>query len=810
MRKPVLIVILIFCHGIMISQELVDSLLNLSMEDLLQVKVEVGTRGVARLPFESPVPIDVITSEEIALSGLTDLVDVIQRFIPSVYSPRTSITDGSDHIRAFSLRGLGADQMLVLVNGVRKSNTAMLHVNTTILRGTTSNDLNVIPVNAIERIEILRDGAAAQYGSDAISGIINIILKEKPDQNVSAFYRQTTKDDGVTINASANFGFSISETDYLSVSVDSKHHGATNRSIPRTDLTGRDSIPALLNHQIYRLGDAETNDISINFNYSHQFVQSPSSVFYAFGNLNYRQGESAGYYRLPSQERVPLYGFPEGFLPLLTPVMEDKEITLGYKTIFNGWNLNSGYSFNYNSIQYNLKNSLNSSLGPESPRDFYCGTLFFSQNLFFINMLKAVNLGLTDNLQIAFGAELRYEKFIQEKGEEKSFMAGNYSDSLFYENEWIVRKQYPAGAQMVPGYMPENEVSKSRNNVSSYIDLEQVLFSKLLVNIAGRYENYSDFGNSLNGKLALRFAPIEKLALRTSMSTGFRAPSINQSYYSAISTNLVDGQLIQSGTYSVDESIARELGATDLKPELSKHYSAGLALKLINNLDISFDYFYVRIDNRIALTGTFALSSTSQYVRDVLTKYNVEGVKYFTNGFNTISQGFDIVARYNVTTGTNSGLMFTWASHFNQSVVSGDIQVPEILPDGEDVFFDRKQISRIEDGQPKQNHILSATWSNDKYSGQVKFIKYGDVTYVENATDPSLDQVFKGKTIIDLSLKYQLGKKIVLQAGVNNLFNSYPDTYLPGRGDYYLVYYTEGSPFGVNGTEVYGKFVLNF
>ncbi len=808
--KKLLIIFFLLIGQFANSQELIDSLLNLSIEDLLQVKIEVGTRGNARSAFNSPVPIDVITSQEIEQSGFSELTDVIQRFIPSFYSPRTSVTDGSDHIRAFSLRGLGADQMLVLVNGVRKSNTAMLHINTTVLRGTTSNDLNVIPVNSVERIEILRDGAAAQYGSDAISGIINIVLKNIPDQNASVYYHQCTEGDGMSYGATTNLGFKISDNDFLTVSTDARQRGPTNRSIPRTDLTGRDSIPALLGKQIYRLGDAESFDISMSFNYAHQFDKSENSSFYSFGNLNFRRSESGGYYRLPSQTRVPLYGFPEGFLPLLTPVIEDRSITIGYKTLISGWQLNSSFSYGNNSMQYNLENSLNSSIGPESPRDFYCGTLFFSQNLLNINLLRDADLGFKDKLQIAIGAELRYEKFIQKQGDEKSYLADTYSDSLFYENEWIIREQYPAGSQMIPGYLPENEKNKTRNNVSAYADLEQTFAHKLLLSLAGRYENYSDFGSSINGKLALRFEPIEKLAFRSSISTGFRAPSVNQSYYSAISTNLVDGELIQSGTYSVDASVARELGAASLKPEMSKHLNAGIAMKLLENLDFSLDYFYVRIDDRIALTGTFALSSSSAYVRDILNKYNVEGVKYFTNGYNTVSQGVDLIARYKISTGPKSDILLSWASHFNKSLISGEINVPEILPDGEDVYFDRKQVSRVEDGQPKQNHIASASFSNQKLTTQLKWIHYGDVTYVEDPEDPTLDQVFRGKSIVDLSVGYKLGKHIKFLVGINNLFNSYPDKWLPGRGDYYLVYYAEGSPFGQNGTELYARFTFEF
>jgi len=794
--------------SIIFGQEAMNNLMTLSLEELMNVPVSLGTRGDDRTPFNSPAPIDVISAEDIRMSGLSELVSVLQRFVPSVNAPRPSITDGSDHVQAFSLRGLGADQMLVLINGIRKHNSALVHVNATILRGTTSNDLNVIPVDAIERIEILRDGAAAQYGSDAISGIINIVLKTNADKSVHAEYRKTTEGDGEAVCLASSLGYSLSDKDYLVVTSEFRDRDYTNRSIPRYDLTGPDTV--LLNKKIYRCGDAKSRDMTFMYNYARQLSFNIPSHFYSHGYYSQRRGESAGYYRLPSQSRVPLTGFPEGFLPILAPVLQDKNLTLGFKTEMNDWKTNISFSYGKNSMQFNLENSLNSSLGPSSQRRFYCGTLNFQQYVLNINMFREMDIGLENPLDVGIGSELRAENFVQHQGEEASWIAGDYHDSLTIDGELVVRNEYPAGAQLFPGYMPQNERDKSRNSVSLYTDFESKISSTILLGLAGRFEEYSDFGHSFNSKFSFRFEPIEKLVIRATTSTGFRAPSLGQSYFTAIQTNNVAGKLIQSGTYSVNDPVAQELGATPLKPEKSFHLSAGLASRQINNLSIAIDFFYVHIRDRIILTGSFAQSNPSAYIQQVLSKYNIEGAKYFTNAIDTKTQGMDLVIKYNLEIEDIGALLFSAVANFNRTLLDGDVKVPQTMLAAKDVFLDRQQISKFEDGQPNYVAQFSIDYLRKSLETQFKLIRYGQLKYVENSADPSLDQTFNGELLCDLNINYKLSRQLTLQLGGHNIFNSYPDKFLPGRYDYYLVYFCEAAPYGFNGADFYSSLQYRF
>ncbi|MBP7460296.1 MAG: TonB-dependent receptor [Candidatus Delongbacteria bacterium] len=784
--------------------------MDLSLDELMNINVSIGTRGENRTAFNSPAPINVITSQEIMQSGLNELTSVIQRYIPAFNAPRPSISDGSDHIQAFSLKGLGADQMLVLINGVRKHNSALIHVNSTVLRGTTSNDLNVIPIASVERIEILSDGAAAQYGTDAISGIINIVLKSSPDRSVSYHCHQTTEGDGETYQVSASAGYYVNSEEFLTITTELRDRDYTNRSIPRHDLTGRDSIPALLGQKFYRYGDAALRDVGLVYNFSHIFIPIIKTRVYAFGFFNHRSGESAGYYRLPSQTRVPLYGFSEGFLPLLTPTIQDKSLTVGFESNSLGLRRNLSFTYGKNSMQFNLENSLNSSIGPSSPRSFYCGSLHFQHYILNLNLHRFYDLGVLHPLSVGGGIELRYETFIQEAGEEASYLAGNYSDTATILGEFIERESYPAGSQMIPGFQPSNARNKSRNSVSAYLDLENQLTPKLLLGLAGRWEDYSDFGSTVNGKLSVRYEFVPGMVFRSSASTGFRSPSLGQSYFTAMQTNLAGRDLIQSGTYSVDDPIAIALGAKPLKAEQSIHLNTGLVVQPYKSLSLSLDYFYIHIDDRIVLTGHFSSSTPSNYVRSVLTRYGIEGAKFFTNAIDTKTHGLDLVLKYDLQLRRIGNIIFSAAVNLNQTRLDGDIHAVDTMKIVKEVFFDRQQIVKTEQGQPRRIAHWGMDYSFSQWAAQLKIIHYGDTKYVQDASDPSLDQVFKGKTLCDLAISYKLNRSVRCQIGGHNIFNSYPDEYLEGRGDYYLRYCDSVSPFGFNGADYYAQIHYKF
>lgn len=772
--------------------------MNLSLEELLNIKVEIGTRGEERSAFNSPVPIDVITKEELMSSGLVDLQSVIQRIIPSFNSPRHSITDGTDHLQPFTLRGLAPDQILVLINGKRKISSSLVHVNSSIGRGSTSNDLNVIPISAIERIEILRDGAAAQYGSDAIAGIINIVLKQKSENTLAYSYSQTSKNDGVTNLINSQFSFNRNDS-YLYFNLMFRDRANTNRSTPRFDLTGMDAD--LNGKKLYRQGDADARDLSFVFNTNNNF---DGFSIYSQGYINNRFGEAAGYYRRPSETRTLVAVYPKGFLPLIKPNILEYGYVFGSKTTIGSWNADFSLNNAKNTFEFNVANSINSSLGPTSPREFYCGTLEYSHTIFNIDLNRQIDLSFKNPANLAFGLEYRIENYIIKKGEEKSYINGGYIDTVNG-----VQRVYPAGAQVFPGFMPENETDKSKNNIAFYGDLEQKLMDNVLLGLAARYENFSDFGETYNGKVSFRYEPMDKFVVRSSASTGFKAPTLQQIYFTSTATNTIGGVPYQIGTFPVSHPLAKALGSKPLKPEKSQHFSIGVASQQIENLNISVDYFYTLIKDRIALSGNFTTSSStsSTAVIALLNQYKVGGARFFTNAVDTKTNGIDFVLKYNVNFKEYGLLLTSLSANYNETKIDGNIKVPNEISDAtsRNTFFDRLEVCRITKAQPQLNIIFNTNYKISKFESNLRVIKYGDITIVQNVANPAYDQKFKGKVIIDLDLAYSLNENIKINVGSNNLNDSYPDKVMTGAPNYNFLPYSPMSPFGFNGRIVYGN-----
>ncbi len=779
------------------------NLLDLSLEELMNIEVDIGGRGGERTVFNSPVPIDVITAAEIKNTGLTDLTSVMQRLIPAFNSPRPSITDGTDHIQPFTLRGLSSDQVLVLINGKRKHNSALVHINNSIGRGSTSNDLNTIPVESIERIEILRDGAAAQYGSDAIAGIVNIVLKTKPDNSSNLQYKTTNEGDGNTYTFSHNYGYENSKKDYFNLTAEFRDRDYTNRSIALQDIDAGGLDKDIVGKQIYRQGDAAERDILLVYNYSKD---ANDATLYSFGYLNNRYGEGAGYYRKPSEARTLVAVYPQGFLPLIKPKIFDGAVTAGVKAKLKGWDADISVNYGKNRIEYNVDNSINSSLGPTSPRSFYCGALQFQQTLLNADFFKAFDFLTKNPLNLGVGFEYRMENFSIEKGEEASYITGTYSDSV----GGVLRK-YPGGAQVFPGFQPINETDKSKNNFSIYADLENKLLDNLLIGLAGRYENFSDFGKTVNGKFSFRYEPIEKLVVRASTSTGFKAPTLEQSYFTATSTNSVAGVPYQIGTFSVEHPLAKLLGAQPLKPEKSFHISGGIATQLIDNLSISVDYYYTHITDRIVLSGNFLLNNSSDYVVSLLNSYKVGGARFFTNAVDTKTSGLDLVAKYNVDF-KNAGLVQLSAGvNYSETKIDGNIKVPAQISDAKTkaIFFDRIEAARMETMQPKLNLQFGVDYKIGDFKTNIKVIKYGDIKVVQDVLKTELDQTYAGKVIVDLNIDYQIFSNFSVNVGGHNILNTYPDKVMTGVANYKIVPYTVFSPFGFNGADYYAGIKVN-
>ncbi|MEY4838071.1 MAG: hypothetical protein RLZZ475_1930, partial [Pseudomonadota bacterium] len=629
--------------------------------------IVTGTRRTDRTVSESTVPIDVISSESLLNQGTTETNRLLNNLVPSFNFPQPSLTDGTDSLRPATLRGLAPDQVLVLVNGKRRHSSALLNLNGSVGRGSTGVDMNTIPPLAIERIEVLRDGAASQYGSDAIAGVINIQLKKREGGRAQVTYgkyittmedvaqvdtvspttnaggdpaitftgRDRRRRDGDTITMAANFGIPVGETAYVNVTAEYKDRDPTNRSGPdiRRQYSGiGDPRETTFDRYSHRFGDGKSEDINLFVNTGVEV--GASFELYAFGSYGNRKANGAGFYRraLDARNRDFANGgqpfYADGFLPFIDADIEDIAGVLGIRGETGGWNLDLSINYGSNRLDYGVSNSWNASLGGlVSPTEFDAGGLRSGQTSVNFDAQRDLDLGIGDS-SIAFGGEWRNENYKIVPGEEASWIAGPFTFS----------NGAAPGAQVFPGFQPSTAVDASRDSFAAYVELDTDFSDMFNVQVAGRYEHFSDFGDTFNGKIAARFEPVEGLAFRGAASTGFRAPGMAQQFFSTTSTNNVAGVgLIEIGTFPVNSPIAIALGAQPLKPEESVNLSAGMVFTMVEGLSLTVDYYNIEISDRIVLTENLQGA-------DVVALLQAAGVvgtsaRFFINGIDTRTQG---------------------------------------------------------------------------------------------------------------------------------------------------------------------------
>ncbi len=775
-----------------------------SLEELSNIEITLGTRGDGLSAIQSPVPLEVITAEDIQSTGYGELGKVLQRLLPSFNFPRTEQTDGTDHARPFTLRGMGTDQVLVLIDGKRRHPGALLHVNGTIGRGSTGVDINMIPVQAVERIEVLRDGAAAQYGSDAIAGIINIVLKHTTQEEVAVTIGQTTAGDGAVNQLAFSTGQALRRSGFVNLHGELRHRGATNRSgvDARHMYFEGDPRNAQLPGTTHKVGDAEIDDLLLMAN-----AKIDGDVgYYANASFGYRHSEAGGFFRRPLDNRTVRAIYPDGFLPHIAPVIRDAGLTLGAQSdATSGWQWDASYTFGYNDFNFLVENSLNTSLGVDSPTEFDSGHLTFSQHILDIDAVKKVDVGSQYPLQVGLGAELRMEQFSIDPGEPDSYRHGGVA-VLDGPN---AGSDTAAGAQVFPGFQPHNEMDAERNNVSVYLDLEYAFNDQWRTQAAARYERYSDFGSTFNGKLAAAYTPSSAWVFRASTSTGFRAPSLAQSHYTATSTIFIDNVATELGTYNIDHALARDLGATDLKAEKSRHFGAGFSYKPSSKWLFSLDYFYTRINDRITLSGDIYQEADiyGSAVVDVLQQFGVLGARFFSNAIDTETQGIDTRLRYEWTL-PKGRLNLSAQYHLNHTRLIGDVRAPTILgTNGPDVMMNQIERVRTQNGQSQDMIILSAVYDYQAWTMNVRLLRFGEYQLVNNL-DPLLLQTVSAEWIADIDLSYQIQKNFNLAVGVHNLFDVTPDAYQgfdddPFLGEGKIYPYATNSSFGFNGSFYY-------
>jgi iron complex outermembrane receptor protein len=810
---------------------------------LLDEVVVTGSR-TTRTVTETPVPVDVIPAAQIRESGQTEVNQILAFAAPSFNASYQTIGDGTDHVNPASLRGLGPDQVLVLINGKRRHTSALVHVNGTFGRGTVGVDLNAIPPAAIERIEVLRDGAAAQYGSDAIAGVVNIVLKEQVNTlefNTLVGTTLGTGDlnrprdaDGEQVRADVNFGFPIGVTGFFNVTAEFLDINRTNRS----DLDTRDQFPGIS-------GEAATDaalaargltreDISMKIGqgfttsgmafFNAGFPLTGNADFYSFGGVSHRNGEASGFYRRALQEaQVVPEIVPNGFLPEIHTQIFDGSVTAGMRGTTKGWDLDLSLTHGRNSFQFNIENSVNASMGTSSPTTFDAGRLNFSQSVGNFDAVRLIDTkGALRSLSLVLGGEFRVENYRIDAGETASWILGNGGDvpGVDFDTTSTGAPKNP-GSQVFPGFQPSNEVDRYRNSISAYTGLEIQATDQFLLDVGGRFESYSDFGNRLTGKIAARYRVSPEFALRGAVSSGFRAPSLHQAWFNNVSiqfvldaaNNLVPARVLTSNNQS---QVTKAFGIPDLKEETSVNVSAGFTARPIRNFSITADLYSVTIDDRIVFTSRF--TDGDPIVATVLQPFQREGVsqvQFFANAVDTKTLGLDIVAEY--TTRYGRGLLtLTGAANFTDTDVKR-INVPAEMAaifagsDPSSTLFNREEFNRLETALPRQKAAVSAKYAIDRFTVIGRANYFGKVLY-RPATTPvgDNDESFGGKALVDLDFSYEIVDGVRLTVGANNIFNTFPDKHedtdnlSSGR----FPYSRRVTQFGMNGGFYYGRLQL--
>ena len=820
--------------------------------------VVVGTRSIGRRALQAPVPIEVVSREQLSLTGQSETGRVLQMLVPSFNFSSSTISDGTDALRPATLRGLGPDQTLVLVNGKRRHKSALLHVNTSVGRGTAGTDFNAIPSAAIERIEVLRDGAAAQYGSDAIAGVINIVLKDDVDTGgADIYWGQTYEGDGDTWNGNANYGMKVGESGFLNLTAEIRDRGRTNRAgltgtrqydwtevnqgrladntleIENDDGTVTqksvwfDSREYTFERQNFRVGDADSSQ-KVGF-YNFGLPLAEGLELYSFGGYSTRQNNSAGFYRRANQtERTVTAIYPDGFLPEINTDIADISLALGVAWTHEATDLNVDASVNHglNTFDFLISNSLNASYGAASPTSADAGGFELSQTAFNLDVTYPLDYQ-SSLVNLAGGVEFRREGYGIHAGEPLSWInAGLGADGA------------AGGIQVFPGFRPDNEVDESRTNIAGYADFESYLSGEpgtgLLVGAAVRGEQYSDFGATVTGKATARYDLTQQVAIRAAGSTGFRAPSLQQLYFNNISTQFkidtddVDGDgntteviPLEVGTFRNDSDAARALGIPELKEETAFNVSGGVVLKPLEKLWVSVDGFVIQIDDRIVLSGSFSADKIPSLIAA-----GASSAQVFTNVAQTRTQGVDVAAGYLYAFDNESILnlkaAFTWAD----TQIIGEVDAPEILVGLEGTLFPSQDRSMIEEWQPNTRINISADYiiGDLTIGGALRY--FGSYTVQEGSGPEPQRQTYGGKWLADIQSNYQLNEGLSLTLGANNLFDQLPDlneigqsrggTLTDSTGHVIVdspgvfTYSRRSAPFGFNGGLYYAKLSYRF
>ncbi|WP_420552241.1 TonB-dependent receptor [Tenacibaculum aiptasiae] len=781
--------------------EKVSITIVLKDDNVLDEVVLTGNRAKPRTILDSAVPIDNISVKELQTTGQTSIDQMLNFAVPSYNASNQTVSDATAHFDPADLRGLGPSRTLVLINGKRKNQSALVYVNDTPGKGEVGVDMKSIPTAAIERIEVLRDGASAQYGSDAVAGVINIILKKNisfTEVNVNSGV--TSRGDGFNASADVNHTLTFAEGGFVNATLGFNYQDITNRAGEpgKDDLFGVDNQWTRDNPALgMTIGQPEMKkgDLFVNAEYP----LNDNVKLYGFGGFNIRKGKSFALYRTPYwiTDDFGLLTPPgqtyNGFQPTFETDIQDILFTVGTKFKLGEFDADLSANYGGNSVDYTIGNTINVSLGANSPTSFDAGAYSFSNIIGNFDVSRSFG-----DVSIGLGVEARQERFKVTAGEEASYING--------------------GAQSFPGLQPGNALNETRTNVGGYGTLDWDISDDLLVSGAVRYENYSDFGGNTSWKISSRYKVGEAGVLRASYSTGFRAPSLHQVYLSNVQTLVSGGTISNQGTFNNVSQVIKDLGVASLFAETSKNISAGLTVKASKDFTISFDYYNVRVNDRVVFSGEIGATddngNVNATVQQILIDNSVTSIKFFINAADTKTEGFDYTMRYKNIDFAAGKLGLNLALNINRTKLEGEVKTPTNLSNYKNAIFNRKEQSRIISARPNTKFLFGANYKIGKFTTNLNNTYFGEVTW-QHATDAFKDQTFRGKVITDLSFGYDITDKISVNAQVNNLFDVFPDeidtkgdvvTDLGGR----FRYPWEVNQFGFNGTTFRGGLTFKF
>lgn len=899
------------------TQEIVvsSSTVNVIMKAgvALDAVMLVGSRNPSRTAVDTAVPVDVIDMADLATAGPQVSVTQILNYVaPSFSSNTQTVADGTDHIDPAQLRGLGPDQVLVLVNGKRRHTSSLVNVNGTPGRGSVGTDLNAIPAASIKRIEVLRDGAAAQYGSDAIAGVINIVLKNNVNELTAAVTTGANMSkngndhdggtDGEKTQIDLNYGIPLGDNGgYINMTGSLTTRERTSRaransgslfhaynaiewqayqdgfnlSDLRTDLSAIQNYASQVGHfdatlqsqiagatTIEQLSgynmttgdqnagilsgldvtDAELaargqtrNDYNMSVGQSGldqgQFMGNLEIPFgddeneaklYAFGGLSYRHGDASGFYRTPGHGsgRGNTLSYINGFLPNIESDIIDKSLGFGISGKIDDWNIDLSHTWGINTFAYNITNTTNFYLQASSPTEFDAGLNGFQQNTVNFDMSKFYD-DVMSGLNLAFGAEYRVENFFIEAGEESSYAkydvnaevetAAAAGDPTLQVTDFF-GNQASAGAQVFSGFTPENAVDTKRNSMALYVDVEADLTEEFLVSAAVRFEDFSDFGSTLNGKLAMRYKLSDNTNVRGALSTGFRAPSLHQQFYSKSNTLFNDQGIAQEvGTFTNNSRAAELFGIPKLKEETSFNASLGFTSKIPDaNLTITIDGYFIAIDDRITYTGNFGNPNDGSQLASIFTNLGIGQAAFFANAIDTETKGLDVVISHKANVGKGR-LTNNLAATYSKTKKVGATKGSDILTAAGllDNYFDEGSRVYLELAVPRVKANLTHSLDMGDWNFFLRNAFFGSVFDTGTLTEGGHPEI-GSNVVTDLTIGYNFSEAVRLTVGANNLLDVYPDE-LPGylTSSNQFVYSRRVSQFGNNGRYVFGRLTFN-